>query len=238
MSFFTFGRANWLAGLVVLLGLFLIYPRRLVKFAAIVVPVVLLILASGIAAPQIEKAQKRFLSDQSAESALSRLPVVYASIRMFEARPVTGWGYGNFDLYDRQFQTAIDGVIVPEKDHASHNLYLTIMAEQGTVGILLYLGPALAVYLLSRMRRRSFPREGFVSQKLLSVLGICLVAHVVVNNFANMRIVYGLGFWWLTLGLLASLVDQARPAQTGQPVLNTTARIPMEGLIARSSGAR
>jgi hypothetical protein len=30
--------------------------------------------------------------------------------------------------------------------------------------------------------------------------------HIVVNNFSNMRVVYGLGLWWVILGLIASLV--------------------------------
>jgi len=234
MAFFTFGRANWVAGLVVVAGLFLLYPRRVIRFVATVIPVLALIVASGVVDTQIEKAQNRFLSDQSAESALSRLPVVYASLLMFEAKPVTGFGYGNFDIYDRQFQTAIEGVVFPEKDHASHNLYLTIMAEQGTVGIVLYLLPALIIFLTARRRRRGLPAEGLVSSKLVSVLALCALAHLAVNNFANMRIVYGLGFWWLTLGLLAAVSDLSAPVvdRTDRAIV----QVPLEGLIARTAG--
>jgi len=41
-----------------------------------------------------------------------------------------------------------------------------------------------------------------------------------VNNFVSMHVPFGLGLWWLSLGLIASLVTRyygptAIPAQTG-----------------------
>ncbi len=51
------------------------------------------------------------------ESALSRLPIIYASIRMFpEARPLFGWGYGNFGRYDHsEFQGRVADLVNSEK---------------------------------------------------------------------------------------------------------------------------
>ena len=236
MAFFTFGRANWLAGIVLLLGLFAMYPRQLLRIGVATIPVLVLALASGLFATQVEQAQNRFLSDQSAESALSRLPVVYASLQMFEAKPLSGWGYSNFDLYDRQFQASIEGIVVPEKDHASHNLYLTIMAEQGTIGIVLYLGPAFVIGAGAFLRRRRLPPTGFVSQRLMGVLVLLLGVHFTVNNFANMRIVYGLGLWWVTLALLASVTDLAADEPKPRALQDEIARIPLEGLIQRVEG--
>lgn len=234
MVFMTMGRANWLAGLVVMAGLLFVYPKFTRRFVAAAALLVVLALASGVISNQVELAQQRFYSESSEESALSRLPVVVASFRMFGEKPLTGWGYGNFDRFDRQYQTQVGNLVYPEKDHASHNLYLTILAEQGLVGILLYLGPA--AYWLSRTRSvwGKVPATGMISRKLLAVLWLVLLSHLVVNNFANMRVVFGLGLWWITLGLIGSVVSQYSPHPSSSPKVGHTDH---KGRPPRSSAA-
>ncbi len=222
MAFLTLGRAVWLAGLVAVIGLFVLYPKPMRRLGVFVVPVLLVVVSAGMLGGLSEMASARFLSDGSERSALSRLPVVVASWRMFEAKPFTGWGYGDFDLYDRRFQTGIEGLINAEKDHASHNLYLTILAEQGLPGLVFYLGPA--VVLLIRWLRRRAPHldtDGWYSRRLVGVMVVIVLMQVVVSNFSNMRIVYGLGAWWLGLGMLASLLAEPRatvPASVHLPL--------------------
>jgi hypothetical protein len=41
---------------------------------------------------------------------------------------------------------------------------------------------------------------------LLALLWGEILFHFIVNNFSNMRVVYGLGIWWVTLGLIATMV--------------------------------
>lgn len=211
MTFMTYSRASWLAGLIVVLGLFTCYPRFVTKLAAAAIVVVVALLASGAIQTQVQLAQARFLSEGSERSALSRLPVMAASVRMLQRKPLTGWGFDSFDEYDRQFQGSVGGLIVPEKDHSSHNLYLTILAEQGVPGFLLYMGPFAYWLVRSRRVRMTMPVDGVISRKLLLALWLMLVAHIVVNSYANMRIEWGLGLWWATLGLLASFVVRYDP---------------------------
>ena len=47
-----------------------------------------LVLGSGILASQIDFASERLRSERATESALSRLPVAYASLRMFQQKPL------------------------------------------------------------------------------------------------------------------------------------------------------
>ena len=209
MTFMTFSRASWIAGIVVFAGLAIIYRGLLGKVLLVVVPVALLLVAFGLANGEFDYASQRFLSSSSEESALSRLPVAVASARMFEERPMWGFGYGNFDLFDRQFQEAIPGLVVPEKDHASHNLYLNLLAEQGLIGFLAYVGAAVWWLLKARPAARRLPRDGVVSRQLLYVLWLGLLGHVIVNNFSNMRVTFGLGTWWLVLGFIAVLTTDA-----------------------------
>ena len=206
MVFMTFSRGNWLAGLLALLGTLFICRDFARTVLVVLVPVVILALATGALAGQVRLAQERFLSEQSEESALSRLPVVFASIRMFEARPLLGWGYESFDRFDREFQKQVGDLIYPEKDHASHNLYLTTLAEQGIVGFLLFLGPTFYWLVRSVSQRLRLPARGLIGRRLLGLLWMIILAHIVVNNFSRMLVPFGLGLFWLTLGLIASIV--------------------------------
>lgn len=218
-AFFTFGRANWLAAIAIGAIGMLLYPRQVSRLALVGVAVITLLFMSGQLNEQVQTAQERFLSDQSEESALSRLPVIVASVRMYQEKPVFGWGYGNFDRFDRQFQGTFGGLALAEKDHASHNLYLTIAAEQGSIGLIFYLGPAVLAALFAARNLRLFERNGFVSAKLVFVLLSCLAIHLIVNNFSNMKIVYGLGMWWICLALVVHVIDFARYADANSDSL-------------------
>ena len=208
MVFMTFGRANWLAGGLCFAGLFFIHPRHMTRAILLLVPLLFVVVAQGVFSSYLQFADSRLGSSESEESALSRLPVVYASLRMLEAKPLFGFGYDNFDRFDREYQSNVGELVVAEKDHASHNLYLTILAEQGMVGFLLYLGPAACLLARTSSRSARIRPTGFVSPSVVKVLWLGLVAHIVVTNFANMRGTYGLGLWWLTLGLVAALIDK------------------------------
>ena len=216
MVFFSFSRGSWLAGLVVLIGLTVIYRRFIIRFALITIPVAAILLSAGALGAYADWASQRFYSEQSEEAALSRLPIYYASYRMFEEKPVMGWGYGNFDRFDRLFQERVGDLVNPVKDHASHNLYLTILAEQGFVGIFFYLLPMFWWLVLSLKAYLKLPAEGFWSRKLLIIFWLLLIFHFIVNNFSNMRVVYGLGLWWITLGFIGVMVSRSLAAEANQ----------------------
>lgn len=208
MSVITFTRGVWLAAAIVVGALALVHPGQLRRVALGAIPLVVVVLLTGAASSQIRTIEDRLGNEQTV---LSRLPIALAAWRMFEEKPITGWGFGNFDQFDRDFQGEAAG-FVPEKDHSSHNVYLTLLAEQGLVGTLLFLGPAL--WLLARTVAVFpwLPRTGWRSRKLVVLLWALLAAHVAVNSFSNMKVVFGLGQWWLALGLIATMVA-SRPAR-------------------------
>lgn len=235
MVFLSYSRGSWLAGLVVFLGVIYLYPRILGRMVMMLVPVGLVVgmLGSMLASTDtlndhVAFASNRFYSSQSEESALSRLPVYYASYRMFMAKPAFGWGYSNFDRYDRQFQDRVLGLVSPEKDHASHNVYLTILAEQGAVGLLLFMLPLWLWWKRTLIVLTDLPADRFKGRQLVIVFWLVLVSHIIVNNFSNMRVVFGLGLWWVALGFIASIVDSYRPAPEESPV-RQMARTPNPG---------
>jgi O-antigen ligase len=129
---------------------------------------------------------------------------------MFEAKPLTGWGYENFDRFDRDFQGRVGNIVYAEKDHASHNLYLTTLAEQGLVGIVFFGGPTLIWLRRTGSTWRRLPGSGVISRQLVATLWLSLLAFFVVNNFYRFQFGFAFGMWWLVLGLIASVVDRHR----------------------------
>jgi O-antigen ligase len=206
MVFLSFSRSVWLAGLIALVGTVWVHRGLAKRLLLIVVPVMFLVAVSGLLSEQALYARERFRSAESEESALSRLPVVYAAMRMFEVKPLTGWGYDSFDRYDRQFQETVGNLVAPDKDHASHNLYLTILAEQGIVGLLLFGVPIVYWLFRTRTSMARMPVEGLISRKLVATLWIVFAGFALVNNFYRMQTPFALGMWWLTVGLIATLV--------------------------------
>lgn len=220
-TFISFSRASWLGGVVVLGVLTLAYPRFMVKLGLLVVPLGLLaggVLFSG----QIAWARERIYSAEAENSANSRLPIISGAYNMFLEKPVTGWGYGNFDLYDRSFYGVLLGSAGDSRDHASHNYFLTILAEQGLLGLSLYLFPMFYWLFQSVRRYGEMPKVGLRSRKLLIMLWLVILFHIIVSNFINMIVVYGLGIWWITLGLIGYLVQDDRLREAGRPATAVT----------------
>lgn len=209
MAVLSFSRASWLAALVVVVGVAFVYPRIAAQVSLISAVALGVLLLAGGHRWLGDYLEQRFYSTASEESALSRLPVVYASLRMIETKPLTGWGYGNFDRYDLQFQSRVGDLFVPEKDHASHNLFLTLGAEQGLIGLLAYVG--IGIYWLLRTPRAMarLKSDDMLGRRLLVILWAVVAGHVLVSNFANMRQSFGLAVWWLSLALIGNLVTGA-----------------------------
>lgn len=209
-TFLSFSRASWIGGLLVLGGLCFVYPLLMFRLSLVATPLLVAALSVGTLSHQLEWAGERLYSEESTGSALDRLPAFYAAIRMFEARPLFGWGYENFERFDRQFQQRVLDLANDNKDHASHNAYLTILAEQGAVGILLYLAPLLWWLFRSIRAYRRLPPGGVAGRSLLVILWLAALNIFVQNSFTPAWVTYGLGLWWLSLALIGTLVDNAQ----------------------------
>jgi len=221
MVFLSFSRASWLAGLVATTGALLVYRRQLGQFALFAVPVLVLVWASGVLTQQFDLAEYRLTSAQSEESALSRLPAAQAALRMLNREPVVGWGYQNFDLYSRPFQGQVGDLVGAAQPHASHNLYLTTLAEQGITGFVLLVGPVVLWLIRTRSALPYVQRAGLLGRDFVLVLWLIVAAYHVTNNFSRMSVTTGLGLFWITLGLLASIVERHRPrtaVRTSKPL--------------------
>jgi O-antigen ligase len=201
--FFTFSRGSWLAGVVVLLGLMLLYPKTTLRLT-LITAVLGIILGSSLLANEVSWARRRLDAEETAEG---RIILLNTGLKMVEEKPLFGWGYGNYDRYDNQFKTAV-GEIIVRSDSTSHNTYLTVMAEMGLIAFLFYVFPLVYWLVYSMKSWQWLPQRGFWSRRLLFILWLVIIAHIVVSNFMDMIRFneFGTTMWWLTLGLIASMV--------------------------------
>jgi O-antigen ligase len=221
----TFSRGSWLAGVVVLLGLILLYPRATIRLTIILAAPALFV-GSSVLANEVAWAWERLNAEGTAQG---RIILFNTGIRMAEARPLFGWGYGDYDRYDDQFKTRVADIPV-RVDSTSHNTYLTLITELGLVAFLFYTLP-LAYWMVASVKVwQRLPRLGFWSQRLLGMLWLVMIAHIIVSNFMDMIRFnqFGTSVWWIVLGFIANIAypllvsgDIAAPRRARKPVENT-----------------
>jgi O-antigen ligase len=101
----------------------------MVAGAAVVVAVAIVVIAPG--ALRLELG-----SSKSADAATSgRYDLIKGGLRLFADRPVFGWGSGSFP---RQFRRH-ERTSAQKATSASHTIPITFAAEQGMIGLALYL---------------------------------------------------------------------------------------------------
>ena len=222
-------RAAWLCYALVALGFAWREARSPLRFAGFcAVAAVLLVLAGGIA----WKASARFHdrvehtllalqgTDQSIDAALSgRLEIWHTGIDMFMAHPVNGVGVRGFRYAYPQYAAANDRFVVTTEAcgvgegacHA-HQLVLEVLAETGTLGLLLWLAAVVLAWRAWRRvgavaRTRAFP----------ATLALGVMLFPLNTHLAFYSAWWGLLFAWL-LGLwCAGLFVAGIPAGTAEP---------------------
>jgi len=205
--FFTFTRGCWLAGLLVLAGLLYLYPKPTLSLTLLVVAVAFIV-STGLLASEFAHAYERFKTDTTIQD---RIVLANAGKRMFFARPLLGWGYDNYDRYDWRFIERVGNAAPTTWDiqsGTSHNTYLTMLAEMGVIGLLLYSFPVLWWLCLTFRVLPRLPKEGFWSRRLLVILWLPVGAYLVVSQSVDMRFFLDPPtLVWFSLGLVANLVQ-------------------------------
>ena len=117
-----------------------------------------------------DRVRRRRQLEQGDAAAASDL--VAGGVRLFADRPAQGWGSGSFA---REYRRAED-VSAERATSASHTIPVTVAAEQGVVGLLVYL--ALLVFAFLRLFRGA-ARDGPVRVGVAAAFA-ALVAHTLM----------------------------------------------------------
>jgi O-antigen ligase len=122
------------------------------------------------------------------------------SLRLAEERPLLGWGYGSFDRVVRAAD--FRSTVLPREEvisSTSHNTFLTILVQYGSIGLALFVVPSLVIGGRAVARARAFPDSrwlllGCVASLVLYAFGASVI------DFRFFSFVPAVP--WLLLGLL------------------------------------
>ncbi len=223
---FSYTRAAWLS-VAAAIGMFMVMKLRVPVWA------LALVLITGGTAYLVNKDQITIAlernrdesSDDLAEhvssmgnissdaSNLERINRWNSALRMFEERPVFGWGPGTYMFQYAPFQAAEDRTIISTNfglNGNAHSEYLGPLAEQGVLGMVLMV---LLVTVTSYRALRLYPRMPAGEDKHLftgAFLGlVTYYAHGVLNNYLDLDKA-SVPFWGMTI--MVVLFDIKYPA--------------------------
>lgn len=206
----SFSRGSWAGAAVVFIGLLIARRRLALGLAAILMGGLIAVAAvnfGGIVAYASNR-----LAD--ADTAESRLVTNTAAVRMIQARPLIGFGYGNFELYDESFKQRMGDL--PSQEGSAHHTFLALAAENGLPAALLYLFPAAWLLWLTLRRWRQVASRDPLNGPLLVGLWLALTHQLIVMQFMDMlhSSTWGTGLWWITLGLIHVVISRgSRPVE-------------------------
>jgi len=206
----SFSRGSWAGAALVMLGLFVFQRRiafRLVGIFALLV-VALAVVSSGAIAT--------FAGDRlaDADTAESRLVTNNAAIRMIQLRPLLGFGYGNFELFDESLKVRVGDM--PAQEGSAHHTFLALAAENGLPALALYIFPVVWLLWLTLRRWRQVTSRDPLHGPLLIAMWLAMAHLIVVMNFMDMlhSSTWGTALWWLCLGVIHVVLTRgSRPEE-------------------------
>jgi O-antigen ligase len=199
---FSYTRAAWVS-LIAAFLLFLIYKYRVkFKYLLIVgfVGVVLLATSWTTLMMTLER-NRQDSSDSLSEhvesisnvstdaSNLERLNRWSSAWRMFQERPVFGWGPGTYVFQYAPFQLSSEKTIISTnagKNGNAHSEYIGPLAESGFIGSLSFILILIAVYYRGSLLYHSLPKGELKNVVLITLLGLLTyVVHGMLNNYLD-----------------------------------------------------
>jgi O-antigen ligase len=198
---FSYGRAAWIS-LAIALGVFIMVILK-IRFYWIAIVAAILIGAFYTFQQQIIDRLEKNKQDSSANfvehiqsiynissdaSNLERINRWQAAIRMFDDRPVFGYGPGTYQFvyapYQRSKEKTINSTNLGDKGNA-HSEYLGPLSEMGLPGMLIVILLVIVVIYTGLKVYKEGDREvKFLS--MMALLGlITYFAHGILNNFLD-----------------------------------------------------
>lgn len=158
---------------------------------------------------------------RSDASNLERINRWNSALRMFETRPVTGWGPGTYMFQYAPFQTARDRTIISTNfglNGNSHSEYLGPLAEQGLLGMLLVIA---LISTISWTALRLWSRLPNGEDRMLvgaAFLGlVTYFIHGFLNNYLDLDKA-SVPFWGLTAMIVVLDLKHRGPDQEKRQV--------------------
>lgn len=199
---FSYSRAAWLSFFIALIILLVILFK--IKFKYLAFSFVILFLIGLFAYNQVMNNLEKNKQDSSTDFAqhiesmtnistdasnVERLNRWSCAIRMFEDRPIFGWGPGTYMFQYAPYQLSYEQTIIStnEGDRGNaHSEYLGPLAESGLLGII-YMLLIVSITIFTGLRAYKYAMNREVRILVLFTLSalITYFAHGIMNNFLD-----------------------------------------------------
>lgn len=217
--FLSYSRAAWLSVVVAIIAYFTL--RLKVKYYWIVIAT--LIMVGGFFAFEHEIMIKLNKNKQDSStdfvehvqsisnistdaSNLERLNRWASAFKLFQERPIVGWGPGTYQFVYAPFQNSRDRTIISTNagdGGNAHSEYIGPLAEAGVVGLLSLLGIIFSVLIYGRRNYFAAKNKEIIILNFIALLGlISYYIHGFLNNFLDTDKL-SVPFWGLTAMIVA-----------------------------------
>ncbi|HEX4753912.1 MAG TPA: O-antigen ligase family protein [Solirubrobacterales bacterium] len=218
---FTLTRAIWIASVVATLITLLLFKQLRRYFVPATLAIVVVAVGALVAIPGLaSQAQER---SDALRPVWDRLNTDAAAVRMFEQRPLTGFGWYTFEHTGPEYMRQAGGYPLTGAGLNVHNVFLSRLAELGLIGTLAAVIALLWAIIGSAIR--AGPPEMHPWR-----MGLVAVAiqWIIVANFVPLTYALPTALLWLWAGILCPVPELSPagdelPAEEDQP---SPARLP------------
>ncbi len=199
---FSYSRASWVSLMVAFAGFIILVFR--VQFRFILAGIILVLASLYLFQTEIVMHLERNQQESSGEFAehvrsisnitsdasnLERINRWRSAYRMFEDRPVFGWGPGTYQFVYAPFQRSEDYTIITTHFGDlgnAHSEYIGPLSESGLPGMLLFIALSLAVLATGvKLYKKASTREMRLIALGITLGFITYFAHGLLNNFLD-----------------------------------------------------
>lgn len=171
----------WVAsGFAILLGLFLIFQNDIIQDMS---------KNKQDSSENLSEHIQSMSNISTDASNLERLNRWAAAFRMFEKRPITGWGPGTYQFVYAPFQYSYEKTIISTNagdKGTAHSEYIGPLCENGVPGVLTFLAIAIATFITAiKVFKKSRSKEVKVYALTAVASLVTYYVHGTLNNFLD-----------------------------------------------------
>lgn len=138
--FATYTRSIWMGAGVVTIGLLFALLKGRTRRVAIGGLLFAGLMGAVVVGPSLIAFKREYSAEETKESTYMRAAFAYVSIQMFKDKPLMGFGFNQFQVYnlpyleDRSTEIRLDSI----RGYVHHNSFLSILVDLGLIGAVLY----------------------------------------------------------------------------------------------------
>ncbi len=221
--FLTYTRSIWMGAAfivaVLVMGCLKGMPRRL----AITGMMAGMMVALAIKGPDLIAFKREYSAAETRESTYMRASFAYVSWKMFQDRPLTGFGFNQFQVYNRPYLADRSTELRLEsiRGYVHHNSFLSLLVDLGLVGFVLY--TAVLIAFSRRIWQLWFALQAPTWARGVAIASACIMGVHLLQmafhevSFSAIENTILFGAWGMVAACHRQFVSQPNPSALPAP---------------------